>query len=265
MESTIDSPGHSGRYEERDSEGFRYSRKRRRLLKELSPDSKRRKSGEFFVRQSTEAPALACTPSAGGDELVVTKKSAPVSTLPIDQHQESSKTSKEADDNLDEAKDSKMRAMLSELDECGLVLDNETAKLVEEKQKWDELVDIFTDRANKACKDTDEEQDIKVGPDGLPIALTDEEREFLLGQPNVQEIINKIDSSFQEMELTMSQWLHFVAVIEQYQRCIEERLNQKKQAIGEITNTQIPFTPRTAIKGIMKSKFVSVTDCMHMK
>ena len=76
--------------------------------------------------------------------------------------------------------------------------------MVEEKQKWDELVDIFTDRANKACKDTDEEQDIKVGPDGLPIALTDEEREFLLGQPNVQEIINKIDSSFQEMELTVS-------------------------------------------------------------
>ena len=35
------------------------------------------------MRQSTEAPALACTPSAGGDELVVTKKSAPVSTLPI--------------------------------------------------------------------------------------------------------------------------------------------------------------------------------------
>ena len=49
-------------------------------------------------------------------------------SLSLDQHQESSKTSKEADDNLDEAKDSKMRAMLSELDECGLVLDNETAK-----------------------------------------------------------------------------------------------------------------------------------------
>jgi hypothetical protein len=40
--------------------------------------------------------------------------------------------------------------------------------------------------------------------DGLPLGLTDREREFLHAQPNLQEIINKVEGSFQEVEAMVS-------------------------------------------------------------
>ena len=118
-------------------------------------------------------------------------------------------------------------------------------RLVEEKQQWDQLVETYTNRTTEVCRlimcliffrltcficlmsiflfplsvnlpvclsncppmsrYADAEQSVKLGLDGLPLFLTDKEKDFILAQPNLQEIVSKVEASFQEVEATVSQ------------------------------------------------------------
>jgi hypothetical protein len=157
-----------------------------------------------------------------------------------------------------ESADSLQKTLLQQLDECGPILDRETERLVEEKRQWDQLVETYTNRTREACRYADAEQSVKLGMDGLPLGLTDREREFLHAQPNLQEIINKVEGSFQEVEAMTLQWLHVTDTIAQWERCVEVYLNDEKKKIA--AKTAEPVTPRTSIKGILNTK-LTLSDC----
>eukprot|EP00118_Oscarella_pearsei_P008521 m.44410 g.44410 ORF g.44410 m.44410 type:complete len:217 (+) comp33519_c0_seq3:55-705(+) len=204
-------------FKERDSAGFKFTRKSRRS-RPLSPRSKRRKSCEFFAKRQS-----------------FTTEPADFTHQPMANEEEKTTCTTES--------------LIDDIRRGAQFFAERTEELAKEERDWDHLIGQQRQETEEILhKDWSKEV---VGEDGLPKALNADERTLLSGSLPLQDVVDRVNGTSKEVEQMIYALDIEISKVKKIEKTSEALLNEEMKSISN--ELKAPHTPKTAIQGLLKS------------